>query len=80
MSNNVLEFATDLWENYLIYNIEELWERCKDTYIKPHHSIKEKYLEILDELKDQLSISYVALPSAVIKFQYFVFNVWNELG
>lgn len=55
---NIIEFAIDLWENYLIYNLDELWNRCQNLILKPHPSIKEAYLKILELLSKRISIIY----------------------
>lgn len=64
---NIIEFAIDLWENYLIYNLDELWSRCQNIILKPYPSIKEAYLKILALLSKQISIIY-----SPKKFQVFI--------
>ena len=57
-SQNIIEFSIDLWENYLIYNLDELWSRQEKIIIKPYPSIKESYLKILKKLSKHVSIIY----------------------
>ncbi len=58
-NEELINFALDLWENYLIYNIEELWSRNESNMLKPLPNLKDEYHRLLEKLSDKLSIAFL---------------------